>query len=129
MKKFLGVEATTFADAAQAEKYLRTNGADLIVADYSMPEMTGIELIGRVRAGGPNQATPIIVVTSSAFESLKGKIMLAGAQDFLTKPVSPQDSKVRVLDHRARRSASRKPDALRQSSVRCSPRPRHIDLG
>jgi CheY-like chemotaxis protein len=97
VKKFLGAEATTFADAAQAEKYLRTNGADLIVADYSMPEMNGIELINRVRAGGPNQATPIIVVTSSAFESLKGKIMLAGAQDFLCKPVSPETFKVRVL--------------------------------
>ncbi len=97
-KKFLGVDAIAFSDAEQAEKHLRTNGADLIVLDYSMPKMNGVELIRRLRAGGPNQATPIVMVTSSAFESLKGKIMIAGAQDFLTKPVSPQDFKTRVLD-------------------------------
>jgi putative two-component system response regulator len=97
-KKFLGVDAMTFADSEHAARYLKESAADLVVVDYSMPKMNGIELIRALREGGPNQTTPIVVVTSGAFESLKGKILHAGAQDFVTKPVSPQDFKVRVLD-------------------------------
>jgi putative two-component system response regulator len=98
-KKFRGVEPMAFTDSEQAAKYLHANKVDLIVVDYSMPKMNGCDLIRALRAGGPNRTTPIVMVTSSAFESLKGKIMIAGAQDFLTKPVSAADFKARVLDH------------------------------
>jgi CheY-like chemotaxis protein len=97
VKKFLDVDPLAFTDPAKAAAFLETNKADLIVVDYSMPEMNGIEFIEAVRAGSQNRTTPIVMVTSSAFESLKSKAMLAGAQAFLTKPVSADDFKTRVL--------------------------------
>jgi DNA-binding response OmpR family regulator len=96
-KKFCGVEPMAFTDSEKAAAYLKRNKADLIVVDYSMPKLNGIELVRALRDGSANQTTPIVMVTSSAFESLKGKAMLAGAQDFLTKPVSAQDFQTRVL--------------------------------
>lgn len=96
-KKFCGIEPMTFTDAERAATYLKSNKVDLIVVDYSMPKLNGIDLIRSMRQGTPNEATPIVMVTSSAFESLKGKAMLAGAQDFLTKPVSTEDFKTRIL--------------------------------
>jgi len=97
VKKFCGVDAMTFTDSEQAANHLKANKADLIVADYSMPKMNGAELIRALRAEGPNQTTPIVMVTSAAFESVKGKVLLAGAQDFVTKPVSAEEFKTRVL--------------------------------
>lgn len=96
-KKFAGVDAMAFTDSEKAADYLKANKVDLIVLDYSMPKLNGVELIRALRAGSPNQTTPIVMVTSSAFESLKGKVMLAGAQDFLTKPVSANDFMARAL--------------------------------
>jgi putative two-component system response regulator len=96
-KKFCGVEPMAFTDPEKAAAYLKGNKADLIVVDYSMPKLSGIDLIHAVREGSPNQTTPIVMVTSAAFESVKGKVMLAGAQDFLTKPVSAEEFKERVL--------------------------------
>ena len=51
------------------------------------------------------------MVTSSAFESLKGKVLLAGAQDFLSKPVSVNDFSARVLS-RAGQSVAQQAEAV-----------------
>jgi DNA-binding response OmpR family regulator len=97
-KKFRGTEAMTFTDSTKALTYLTGNKADLIVIDYSMPILNGIDFIRAVRAGTANEKTPIVMVTSSSFESLKSKAMQAGATDFVTKPVKPDEFKTRVLD-------------------------------
>jgi two-component system chemotaxis response regulator CheY len=61
--------------------------------------MNGIEFIHAIRAGSQNKETPIVMVTSSTFESVRSKAMLAGAQAFLTKPLSPEDFNTKVLCH------------------------------
>ena len=48
-KKFAGVEPMTFGDADKAAVYLKTNKVDLIVVDYSMPKLSGMELIRMLR--------------------------------------------------------------------------------
>jgi DNA-binding response OmpR family regulator len=96
-KKFSGVEPMAFTDPDKGLVYLREHKADLIVLDYSMPKLSGMEIIRVLREGSANQTTPIVMVTSSAFESVKGKVILAGAQEFLTKPVSVEEFKTRVL--------------------------------
>jgi DNA-binding response OmpR family regulator len=97
-KKYRGIEAMTFTDSTKALAYLTSNKADLIVIDYSMPVLNGIDFIRAVRTGTPNETTPIVMVTSSSFESLKYKAVQAGATDFVTKPVKPDEFKTRVLD-------------------------------
>jgi CheY-like chemotaxis protein len=57
---------------------------DLILSDIKMPGMTGIELIGRVRAMGV--ATPVIFITGTPCDELSEQALRLGSREILTKP-------------------------------------------
>lgn len=61
---------------------------DLVIADLTMPEMDGIELIERVRANHRYDCLPFIMLTASGQEEDRQRAHAAGANDFLTKPSS-----------------------------------------
>lgn len=60
----------------------------LVIADLTMPEMDGIELIERVRANHRYDYLPFIMLTASGQEEDRQRAHAAGANDFLTKPSS-----------------------------------------
>ncbi len=61
---------------------------DIIILDQEMPEFSGLEVARRVRAGrGPNADVPIIAVTAHAMVGTREKLLAAGANAFLTKPI------------------------------------------
>ena len=63
---------------------------DLILMDIQMPEMDGYESTNAIRGTeGPNRETPIIALTASAMVSQKDKALLAGMNDYLSKPFKP----------------------------------------
>ncbi len=63
---------------------------DLILMDIQMPEMDGYEATNAIRGTvGLNQETPIIALTASAMVSQKDKALLAGMNDYLSKPFKP----------------------------------------
>ncbi|MBB5017599.1 PAS domain S-box-containing protein [Chitinivorax tropicus] len=68
---------------------------DLILMDGQMPVMDGIEAAKRIRAAGIT--TPISALTANVFESTREACMVAGMNDFLTKPITP-DALRQVLD-------------------------------
>lgn len=81
-----------FADIADAEdgaaglKKLGDAPVDLVVSDWNMPKMTGIEFLKEVRSDSKLKAIPFIMVTS---EADKGKIMeavQAGVNQYIVKP-------------------------------------------
>lgn len=59
---------------------------DLIITDYNMPQMGGIEFIRRVRAGSVARVTPIIILTTESETSKKMEGRDAGATAWITKP-------------------------------------------
>ncbi|PUZ24239.1 PAS domain S-box protein [Chitinophaga costaii] len=71
---------------------------DLILMDLRMPGVDGYELAARVRADEmlPNAATPIVAVTASAVEDTADQARLAGINDVLSKPYTP-DQLIRIL--------------------------------
>lgn len=59
----------------------------LIVVDYSMPDMSGAEVVRRIRARPRSTETPIIMLTSSSEEVHIEEAFAAGANDYLIKPI------------------------------------------
>lgn len=92
-------ETKAFTDSNEAASYLLENPADLVVVDYSMPGLNGVDFIKAVRASPLHQATPIIMVTNSSDMSVRVQAMKAGATDFLNKPVEAIEFKARVTQH------------------------------
>ena len=91
----MGYAAETFASA---DEYLRSNRvADTacLISDIHMPDMNGADLQDRLIADG--HRTPIIFVTAFLDETIRARVLKAGACGFLTKPFS-DESLIECLD-------------------------------
>ena len=85
-----GYEATAASDGAQALALMATQNFDMVLMDWQMPDMDGLEVTRRLRAGeaGPLGMTiPIVALTANAFAEDRVACLTAGMNDFLTKPV------------------------------------------
>jgi two-component system response regulator RpfG len=81
----IGVEA--FDNPLEALKWLDDNHPDLIITDYRMPEMNGIELTRKIRERPGMLDIPIMVVTVVSEKSVRYDALEAGATAFLTRPI------------------------------------------
>lgn len=79
------VEAENGADALQIAK---AGGVDLILSDWNMPEMTGIDFLRALRAAGSN--TPFCFVTSEGSEEMRELAGAAGALGLISKPFTAE---------------------------------------
>lgn len=91
-----GYHVIAAGNGLEALEALQNNRCDLIVADIMMPEMDGYALYKAVRARSEWMAIPFIFLTAKAEKEdiLKGKEL--GAEDYITKPFSPQELLVAV---------------------------------
>ncbi|BAL94755.1 ATP-binding protein [Rubrivivax gelatinosus] len=79
-------------EAVDAMHAAGTRPFDIVLMDLHMPEMDGIAATRAIRAlPDPTAATvPIVALTADAFTETRDRCLVAGMNDFLTKPVSPQ---------------------------------------
>jgi two-component system alkaline phosphatase synthesis response regulator PhoP len=90
----LGFEVTEKENAAAALQTATTDRFDCFILDVSMPEMSGVELLKKLRERGVQ--TPALFLT--AHDSLEDKSagFEAGADDYLAKPFSPRELEYRI---------------------------------
>jgi signal transduction histidine kinase len=69
---------------------------DLIVSDVMMPEVTGEALVREVRRHAELDATPILLLSARADDEVRLRLLGAGVQDYVTKPFSPEELRLRV---------------------------------
>ncbi|MCH4091021.1 response regulator [Acetobacter sp.] len=69
-----------------AMEYLAQNSATLIISDFNMPEMNGLELLRAVRANPRTAKTAFIILTGEASKELVQEAVKAGVNNFLAKP-------------------------------------------
>ncbi len=72
------------------------NDYSLIISDYKMPIMDGIELLENIKNYGELGRIPFILLTTFNDEDLFLKTLMLGANEFLSKPFRPEELKVRV---------------------------------
>lgn len=77
------------ADGEEALQKIMDIEFDLIILDYMMPKMTGIEVIEKTRLLESRQQSRILMLSAKSQQSEQDKVLLAGADDFMSKPFSP----------------------------------------
>lgn len=92
-----GHECHTFADGAQAWEATQSLRPDVVISDWTMPGLTGLELCANVRAQGPDAYTYFILVTAHGEPHQIIRGMQAGADDYLVKPLDVDDLQVRLI--------------------------------
>lgn len=91
----LGKDIVTesFADPLTALAWAHSNQPDLVLTDFKMPQMNGVEFTRRFRALYPD--VPLVMVTSMEDREIRYQALEAGATDFLTKPVDHTECRAR----------------------------------
>jgi phosphoserine phosphatase RsbU/P len=92
-----GHEVTLAADGREAWGDLELGHYPVVISDWSMPEMDGVELCRRVRARRSDRYVYFILVTAAAGKQRYLEGMEAGADDFIAKPVDPQELRARLV--------------------------------
>jgi two-component system, OmpR family, alkaline phosphatase synthesis response regulator PhoP len=89
-----GYDTVIAKDGAEALHLAEETNPDLIVLDYVMPVMEGLETCKALKANPKTNHIPVIMVT--AYASEKENSLAAGAVDFITKPVDKADLLLRI---------------------------------
>ena len=85
----LGYNASAAESAEQALALLETSAFDILISDYKLPGMNGVELLERIQAN--NSKIQILLITAYGTIELAVEAMQKGASDFITKPFSPEE--------------------------------------
>lgn len=90
--------AIPFGTAREGLAFVTANAAEIgiVVTDFDMPELTGLDVITRIRCMPALEALPIVMLTSLDQRRLRREALAAGATDFLTKPGDPVEVRARV---------------------------------
>src|SRR5579863_4754263 len=87
----LGFEVTEAADGVAALESLRAAGpVDLMMADWNMPEMDGLELLQKVRANQSYGGMKIVMVTTENEVDQMAAALAAGADEYVMKPFTKE---------------------------------------
>ena len=124
------VESFDSAKVALAESAFHP--PELLITDYRMPDMDGIDLIKSFRRL-PNCAdVPIIMVTSHNDRTIRNDALIAGATDFLSKPVHPVECNARCTNlltmHRQHLMIKRRATWLQTKVVKATQSVRHSEI-
>ncbi len=93
-----GYQAVLFADPAEALTWCGGEEPDLVLLDYMMPGLDGLEFISRFRQLEGRGDVPIIMVTTEDLMGVRNEALARGATDFLGKPVEATEFTARITN-------------------------------
>ena len=94
--KKAGLQFEEAADAEQALVAIASNPPDLVLLDWMLPGLNGVELARRLRREEVTAKLPIILLTARVEENDRVHGLEVGADDYITKPFSPRELIARI---------------------------------
>lgn len=91
-----GYEVLTALDGEEAMELCLAEKPDLLITDYQMPCLTGLELCEKLRESEQTREIPVLMLTAHGFDIEPDKMAAAGIAGVLTKPFSPREVLVSV---------------------------------
>jgi len=108
-------------DAEEAVRLVRETLPDVVLLDWMLPGMPGIQFARRLRGEERTRDLPIIMLTARSEEHDKIAGLEAGADDYLTKPFSPRELLARIKAVLRRRAPQMTEDAIEIEGLRLDP--------
>jgi len=131
-----GHNAMRALSAEHAQDLLRETIPDLILLDWMLPGMTGLEFARKLKSDALTKSIPIIMLTARGDEYDKVRGLEVGADDYVTKPFSPRELNARIKAVLRRRAPQMTDDPIEVSGLRLDPtthrvtgNDKSIDLG
>jgi DNA-binding response OmpR family regulator len=90
-----GHEVIAAADGREALQRLSDTNPDLVITDIMMPYASGLEIVGEVKRKS-DKKIPVIILSSMGQENVVVEAFNLGADDYITKPFSPNELSMRV---------------------------------
>jgi two-component system phosphate regulon response regulator PhoB len=110
------------ADNAEQALNLVANALpDLVLLDWMLPGLSGIEFARRLRADKRPRAVPIIMLTARTDEQDKLQGLETGADDYITKPFSPRELNARIKAVLRRRAPEMTDDIVQLGGLKLDP--------
>jgi len=110
------------ADNAEQALTLVANALpDLVLLDWMLPGLSGVEFARRLRADKRTRAIPIIMLTARSDEQDKLQGLETGADDYITKPFSPRELNARIKAVLRRRAPEMTDDAVQLGGLKLDP--------
>ncbi|RPH46262.1 MAG: phosphate regulon transcriptional regulatory protein PhoB [Burkholderiales bacterium] len=116
-----GFEPVHAPDAAAARREIDAALPDLVLLDWMLPDMPGVEVARRLRADSRTRHLPVIMLTARSAESDKLGGFDAGADDYVTKPFSPRELVARVRALLRRRAPEASDEPIEVAGLRLEP--------
>ena len=93
-----GYEVLPAVDGEEAVEVCAAELPDLLITDYQMPYLTGLELCKQLRGRPETKGIPAIMLTARGFDIEPGEMIEAGIASVLAKPFSPRELLEKVTD-------------------------------
>tara|TARA_B100000780_G_scaffold266380_1_gene222545 strand:+ start:346 stop:1032 length:687 start_codon:yes stop_codon:yes gene_type:complete len=116
-------------NAEYADNLVNETIPDLIVLDWMLPGMNGIDFLKRLRANSLTKKIPVIMLTAKSEEDNKIMGLNAGADDYLTKPFSPRELVARIKALLRGRSPELIDEPITISDLNLNPQTHKVQVG
>jgi two-component system phosphate regulon response regulator PhoB len=117
------------SDAETAQRIVRDALPDLVLLDWMLPGMSGVEFARRLRGDERTRSIPIIMLTARSEEQDKVMGLEIGADDYVTKPFSPRELVARIKAVLRRRAPQVTDDAVEIGGLRLDPATHRVTAG
>jgi putative two-component system response regulator len=98
VKRIAGCVPVKFANAQHGLAWALSHEPDLVIVDYMMPDLNGVDFITQFRASPGKADIPVLMITANDQKQVLYQALEAGATDFLTKPVDKIEFTARVTN-------------------------------